>query len=59
MSCKAASWELCWKKVGDFTIYAKTSKQNCCLKNIERRDKSTTQGKSSTIKTIITRNIYK
>ena len=37
MSCKAASWELCWKKVGDFTIYAKTSKQNCCLKNMHRK----------------------
>ena len=58
MSCKAASWKLCWKKVGDFTIYAKTSKQNYCLKNIERRHKSTTQGKSSTIKNIIMRNIY-
>ena len=43
MSCKAASWKLCWKKVGDFTIYAKTSKQNCCLKNMQDMSKKKKQ----------------
>ena len=50
MSCEG-------KKVGDFTIYAQTSKQNFCLKHIERRHKSTTQGMLSTIKNKIMRNI--